>query len=526
MVEYPVIVCHLSYKEYVKVSVIHNSQRNNVHLLTNDIQNYYDVSNNITLVDITQHLYLLEDFKKKYIHASPNSPTIEMTCIMRWVFIYNYMKESGIENAFICDSDVLIYDDINDVIPRAFFEDGCVLCTCPKHKIVSGGQSVWNINKLGSFVDFIYDFYKTQADNIKNTITMPRKQAGVSDMTLLYYFIHNRKEFIGLHFENKPHPKYALNDVYVVPNSNHLIAFDLHLDTHGSHKYPNEWAMGKDGRKILKFRYGKPYGFNIRLKKWIQFSLLHFQGRNKPMLKYVYDIGNKTNDYWMKHDPVFLSMSDLSRFNYRIKEFDINQENHLILNMLLTYPINSVFIDVGAYKGDTSIKIARELKKYNREDIHIICIEPNKTNCNDIITHSVCEKLNISVVQSVCSDTSGTVYMKKNEGSGTMYDSVFNGDSFPCNTLDNLVSDIDVSSNIFLKIDVEGHEPQVLSGASRILSQTKHIYIELWNDDHYLERHTNPPYISHNKEVLKYIANHFLPLQKIEKNVLFISNKN
>jgi FkbM family methyltransferase len=527
MSDIPIIIFHLSYKRYAHISLKHNSLRNNIHFLTDVISGYSDVSDRVTLVDIKDSLSLLEDFSKIYVHASPNNSVLEQICIMRWVFIYNYMKSKDIKKAFICDSDVLIYDDINDVIPNEFFEDGCVLCTCPKHQNVTGGQSVWSLERLSNFVKFIYTFYRTQRENITKHVEMPRKIAGVSDMTLLYYFIHNRTEFVGLKFEDVPHPKYALNDVYVVPNSKRLTAFDLHLDTHGSHRHPNEWALDKTGRKVLRFMYGKPYGMNLRLKKWVQFSLLHFQGRNKGILEPVYEAGRKTIDYWMVHDKTFLKCADLTMFNPRIKEYDMTQENNLILNLLMNYPKNSIFIDVGAYNGNSSLEIAKGLQMKNRKDIKLICIEPNKHNCESIQSNINKHKLNIQIIQSVCSDTSGVVYMKSDEGSGTMYDNGFKGDAFPCNTLDNLVSTmVDTSSEVFLKVDVEGHEPQVLSGATRILKQTKHMYIKLWNDEHYLERHTKPQYTSHNKEVLNHTKDLFYPLQKIEKNVLFVNKKN
>lgn len=516
----PVIIFHLSYKEYAKNSLEHNSKRNPIHFLTDDVKAYSDMSSNVTLVNISSQLSLINDFQNIYVHASPNSPVLEIICIVRWILIHQYMLKNNIQKAFICDSDVLLYDNVTDILPDVFFEDGCVLCTCPKHQIVTGGQSVWSLSRLGEFVKFIYEFYTTQTENIKSIIKMPRKVAGISDMTLLYYFIHNRKEFTGLKLEGNPHPKYALNDVYVVPNSNRLVVFDLHLDTHGSHKYPNEWAMGTDGRKVLRFHFGKPYGLNLRLKRWIQFSLLHFQGRNKSILKPLRDKGYATDDYWMTHDPTFLKTANLTKFNHQIKEYDVEQENYFIYNILKEYPRNSIFIDVGAYKGDSAVSIARKLKK-DRCDIKFVCIEPNQSNCD--IIREICDKedLNIEVIQSVCSDTSGDVYMKSDEGSGTMYDTSFKGTKFSCNTLDELTTHLDISSNVFMKIDVEGHESYVLAGASRILSHTNHVYIELWNDDHYLERHPSPLYKSHNHKVLGYLNDRFRPLQKIEKNIIF-----
>lgn len=72
-----------------------------------------------------------------------------------------------------------------------------------------------------------------------------------------------------------------------------------------------------------------------------------------------------------------------------------------------------------------------------------------------------------------------------------------------------------------LKLDVEGNEPYALAGATQTLSRTRELYIEMWNDAHYRERHPDPLPDSYNQRILRQIPKAFVPCLKIEKNVWF-----
>ena len=112
--------------------------------------------------------------------------------------------------------------------------------------------------------------------------------------------------------------------------------------------------------------------------------------------------------------------------------------------------------------------------------------------------------------------------MKKNEGSGTMYDNCYNQSdvSYVSKKLD----DFEINNIFFTKIDVEGHEPEVLEGGKELLNQSKYLYIEMWNDEHFKQRHRLNLKGSHNERIMTQIKNinkNFYPIQKIEKNILF-----
>ena len=115
-----------------------------------------------------------------------------------------------------------------------------------------------------------------------------KQEGGICDMTLLYYFANNSKIFVGLRLPDFPRYENDLTNIY-----NNEFTFDLHLSTYGNHLYPEEYEINElNKNKNIKFIDNKPYCFNKRLNKDIRFVLLHFQGRNKNIMKKFYNMSN------------------------------------------------------------------------------------------------------------------------------------------------------------------------------------------------------------------------------------------
>lgn len=229
----------------------------------------------------------------------------------------------------------------------------------------------------------------------------------------------------------------------------------------------------------------------------------------------------KRRPYFLFHDKNFLENADLSMFNKNILNYKIFKENRYLFKIIKNSPKNAIILDIGAYVGDTTIFISKKLKEINRQDIKIICFEPNPKHCSEIIKKKHQFGLNIEVHNKIISDCVQRLYMKKNEGSGTMYDKCYKSKIF----YDSISLDsLELKNVYFCKIDVEGHEPEVLSGAINTLLNCKYLYIEMWNDEHFKKRHIKKLDGSHNIRILnmiKSINNNFKPIQKIEKNILF-----
>ena len=117
------------------------------------------------------------------------------------------------------------------------------------------------------------------------TYTAP---GGICDMTLLYYYAHNQETFVGLQLPTFPTIDNDLTQIF-----DNTLTFDLHLATHGNHLYPEDYETDNSNNKKIKYIDNQPYCFNKRLNKDIKFILLHFQGRNKAIMK---DFYLKTNN--------------------------------------------------------------------------------------------------------------------------------------------------------------------------------------------------------------------------------------
>ena len=228
---------------------------------------------------------------------------------------------------------------------------------------------------------------------------------------------------------------------------------------------------------------------------------------------------HKKLEYWEVHDKFFLKYANLKYFNKEIKKYTLKEENMFLTNILLNSPNRSVFLDIGAYNGDTCLEIAEFLKTNNRSDIQILAFEPKKKLCDLINKKANKNQYNLQCVNIVLSNKKGILYNKKEEGAGNMFNEKFHGDKYNSDTLDNILDDLKIQNIYLMKIDVEGHEAEVLEGAYESLKKTEQLYIELWNDDHAKQR--NPAVNnSHNKNVLQLLDN-FFPIQKIEKNIYF-----
>ena len=277
----PIIIFHLGNREYVHLCLKQAKKYNTNVILLTDVPDIYK-DTGATCVNYQKYASRISEFQKLYKHFSTNSYQLELICIIRWFVVYDYMKEFKIERAFICDSDVLIYDNIEKIDNEYLKSYDFMLCSSHS-KDVTGGQSIWNFNKLQDFVIFCFKFYKQQMPNIEKwhkTYTAP---GGICDMTLLYYYAHNQETFVGLQLPTFPTIDNDLTQIF-----GNTLTFDLHLATHGNHLYPEDYETDNRNNKKIKYIDNQAYCFNKRLNKDIKFILLHFQGKNKAIMKDYY----------------------------------------------------------------------------------------------------------------------------------------------------------------------------------------------------------------------------------------------
>ncbi|MEI6331094.1 MAG: FkbM family methyltransferase [Pseudanabaena sp. ELA645] len=131
------------------------------------------------------------------------------------------------------------------------------------------------------------------------------------------------------------------------------------------------------------------------------------------------------------------------------------------------------FIDVGAYVGDWT----ECFLTYAPKDCLGLVFEPGKSAFQEI-QNKFGSNLNLSLIQSACSDTVGEAVFcdvypmqtsslsKENETSGI-------SQTVKVSTLDLEIKNINWDYIDFLKIDCEGYDLHVLRGSSEILRQNK-----------------------------------------------------
>ena len=208
---------------------------------------------------------------------------------------------------------------------------------------------------------------------------------------------------------------------------------------------------------------------------------------------------NKEIEYLIKK--IFFSEKYLlkKRLTRAIKK---NYENELIiLNKIMNKNLESV--DVGVYRGVYSYKMSQLSK-------HVHAFEPNpliypylKKNLNKIIK-------NISLYNVAASNNKGVdnlkipkrfnTFNKKNYeemyrmGAATIHKkNKLNNDEYIIkkikkDKLDNLLKNKKIG---FIKIDVEGHEKNVISGASKLIKKNKPVLLVEIEQRHTLEKVVN-----------------------------------
>ncbi len=179
----------------------------------------------------------------------------------------------------------------------------------------------------------------------------------------------------------------------------------------------------------------------------------------------------------------------LNSLGYEIKKFNIyNSPDLQLIRMLEMFEINTI-IDVGANEGQFSIRLRelgykdkiisfepmaspwKVLKHFSKHDL--LWLVPSRTAIGDF-TGEV--EINIS-----SNSESSSILPMLDEHSAAVPESIYEGkEKVEIDTLDNLVTDyIDSSSNIFIKIDTQGFEEEVLNGGKVTIDKCIGVQLEL-----------------------------------------------
>tara|TARA_B100000989_G_C19532384_1_gene470847 strand:- start:8456 stop:9202 length:747 start_codon:yes stop_codon:yes gene_type:complete len=235
----------------------------------------------------------------------------------------------------------------------------------------------------------------------------------------------------------------------------------------------------------------------------------------------------KDIEYFVKR--IFFSKKFLLK---RKLERQINDNYEKELSIIKNFEnINKIAIDVGVYRGLYTYKLSKHFKK-------VISFEPNPLIFDDLNKNLKKLSNNIEIYNYALSDNDGFAKLKiPNRGASLFnknYEEIYklgaatihktnnlsNCKSFDVKKkkLDNL---IDNSLEIgFIKIDVEGHESEVIDGASNIITLNKPVLlIEIE------EKHTKKP-ITQTINKIKNLGYNCYQLKKNEISKFDLKNHN
>lgn len=160
--------------------------------------------------------------------------------------------------------------------------------------------------------------------------------------------------------------------------------------------------------------------------------------------------------------------------------------NAKLLELAKKLPEKAVVVDCGAHVGDTGIQLAKKLKSAGRSDIKIVEIEPSQDKCDFIEMQAkeegVQDMIEVQTAGLWDKDCGGKVERtegKKYSGQWKVREVPPSEAEVKLRCLDRMVERLDL-----LHLDVEGSEPQALTGMAGLVSKFKpDIIIEMNHSD-------------------------------------------
>lgn len=136
-------------------------------------------------------------------------------------------------------------------------------------------------------------------------------------------------------------------------------------------------------------------------------------------------------------------------------------KREIYVNFLRPAP-GEVFVDAGAYDGDTVIEFAKFAKDYG----HITAIEPAPKNFEKLLKNTAClPKEKFTAIFAALSDKNGTAALSAPSGRSPFVTDCGKSD---CRTV--TLDSLNLAPN-FIKYDVEGAEMQALAGSKKTINK-------------------------------------------------------
>ena len=251
--------------KYVLSQIAHTNPDANIILMGDESNKNCRFTKHVFLKD---YWNMANDFAQVYTHLNSTSVEYELFCYQRWFCVYEYMKAHNLEDVFSLDSDVLVYDNLNDLhellknYPFAISAKN-LDAENPGWWIAGPPIGYFHRDALKRMLDLFIKSYQDKKylslfDEKMNWHHSRNEPFGVCDMTQIFFFAQeNKNKFFNL---SQP---FVLNG--------ELTRIDeTIMDT--------TECVADGVRKKLVFENGAVYAFDKNTNKKLRFPLIHFQG--------------------------------------------------------------------------------------------------------------------------------------------------------------------------------------------------------------------------------------------------------
>lgn len=230
-------------------------------------------ANSVHCIHVREYYGECEKVDQLWFNISNNGSDYERWCMERWMIIRNFMRAHNFSSCFACDSDVLIFSELEKV--KHHFKDFDFTVS----HLTWGCVFINNIKVLDVFHDLVVELYERNTSFYWRVLDFmgilkpgPKPMHPLADPVIIQIFWGEIAEKLGFRWENTCT---IFEDGAFCPDlHNPFIPCEMEtelldpLDTHG----PFRKIVWKDG-----FPFSPLKGSG----KLIRMHCLHFQGRAK-----------------------------------------------------------------------------------------------------------------------------------------------------------------------------------------------------------------------------------------------------
>jgi hypothetical protein len=217
-------------------------------------------------VNMSRYAASADAFRKIYRHFSPNGEAYELFCFLRWFYLRDFLRESGLERIVHVDSDVLLYVDVNREQANWYGYDLTLV-----RGYCAGNMFVNRRRAIEDLCDLTWDLYAASGAQERLEAIYAQRQKtgeGISDMVPLKMLYDARRDRVA--------------EMTGLRSDGSWWDANIHL---------SEGFEMEDGRKRTVFRNGLPCCRQIENGHEVRFKCLHFQGGAKRHIEPAYLAG-------------------------------------------------------------------------------------------------------------------------------------------------------------------------------------------------------------------------------------------